>query len=121
VISSQARSFSFGCSSFAAHPAVSTLIIPSQTICFTSALDDEFEELPHTIYPNPNNGRFRIKTSAFQELELNIYTFLGELVYTKKITNNSGLDINCKLNAGFYLLNIWDGNRLFTQKFSVVK
>lgn len=102
-------------------PAVSTLSIHSQTICFTSAMDDEFEELPYTIYPNPNDGNFRINTSASQQLELNIYNFLGELAYTKKITNNSGLDINCELNAGFYLLNIWDGNRLFTQKFSVVK
>lgn len=65
-----------------------------------------------SVYPNPNNGEFVIKTaSANEKMTVEIYNVLGELVQTEKVNTEI---TNIKLNAkpGAYIVKITENNQL---------
>jgi hypothetical protein len=53
------------------------------------------------LYPNPNNGIFKINTQ--QNFDIEVYDILGQLVFTKKETQNI---IETELKKGIYLVKI---------------
>lgn len=74
-----------------------------------------------TIYPNPSTGNFTInmKKSVANGL-LNITNSIGEIVYTKLITNGSYIQMNTELSAGFYIVSIIDQQQAY-QSILIIK
>ena len=63
------------------------------------------------IYPNPNNGRFRIELDNDTDdlVEMSVYDNKGVLVNSQKFTDVIDVDISCN-PAGVYLLRISMGD-----------
>lgn len=63
-----------------------------------------------TIYPNPSNGIFTIDLSGLDEsyYRIEIYNFLGSIVYDGNLTTNSLNEINLSaLQDGYYIAKIY--------------
>ncbi|GAB4259924.1 MAG: hypothetical protein Kow0079_16920 [Vicingaceae bacterium] len=62
-----------------------------------------------TVYPNPNNGTFTVNINKQKlQLDINVYSTIGKLVYTDKIKNNNKqLDLSF-LPSGIYYIQLSD-------------
>ena len=66
------------------------------------------------VYPNPNNGRFRIELkdvdkNEMSETEMYIYDNKGVLVYNRRFVEEVDVDISIN-PSGVYLLRVVGGN-----------
>ena len=68
------------------------------------------------VYPNPASNNVSIKGLKTQS-ELNVLNLSGQLLLTKKINNNSTIELN--LPVGIYIVNISDGSSTYTKKLVV--
>ena len=62
-----------------------------------------------SIFPNPNNGSFKIQTAGAQNFvpaTIEIYNVLGEKVYSQFNIHNSPLTIDLKQPSGIYLYRV---------------
>jgi endonuclease I/chitodextrinase len=67
------------------------------------------------MFPNPTNGN-QIYFNVTEDATINIYTILGKLVQTSKVTKNkNSVDIS-KFSTGIYLLKINSGKQFITKK-----
>jgi len=80
-----------------------------------------------SVTPNPNRGEFTLSGLAAAEgnIDLNVVSMLGQVVYTTSITHNNQ-EISEKLNlgsvpAGLYILSIKTENGSSLVRFSVTK
>lgn len=71
------------------------------------------------IFPNPNNGNFRIANSTTKPLELIIYDLFGKEVYRNIYVGNSEIEINVHLEPGLYLVQSISGNQSQTDKLII--
>ena len=58
------------------------------------------------IYPNPNNGQVIITLNNLSDVNINIYSVSGKLVYTANLENTESHKINLNGDAGLYLLEV---------------
>lgn len=86
------------------------------------ALNDfvEVENL-FTIYPNPNNGEFRIKLNSVSNntIEVIVLDLRGRSIYNKSFGTSSSFEETINLGniqSGMYLVNVTDGNKRSTKK-----
>ena len=67
------------------------------------------------MFPNPTNGN-RVYFSATEDATVRLYTVLGKLVHSSKVTKaKNSIDIS-KLATGMYLLKIKSGAQLISKK-----
>ncbi len=79
-----------------------------------------------TIYPNPSNGSFSVDFISItnENLTINIYNALGEVVYSKLITSGSKLfsiDLSESISNGIYTLMLQGNTGNWVQKFVLSK
>ena len=84
--------------------------------------DDELEGFQ--LYPNPNNGDFKLKFNSTNEtVQLRVFDLAGRTVHAKDYTNVLGFfDEDVRLGnmaSGIYLLRVINGSRLTTQKIII--
>jgi PKD repeat protein len=78
-----------------------------------------------SIYPNPNNGNFKIHTSVNdnENYMLHVMNLLGETIYTERLVptgNTLEKEVNLgPISPGIYLLSIEGGREKYTQKIVV--
>ncbi len=75
-----------------------------------------------SIYPNPNNGNFTLKSSINTAFSIVIYNTLGEVIYNQK--NNSSAQLNIDLtkqSTGIYFIQINSENEFFSKKIIIDK
>jgi len=80
-------------------------------------------DLADAIYPNPSNGKFKIDFKDYdgKEIELEVHSLSGKLIY-KKTLNNASNSINLKDYAnGIYVLQVKKGNRWYGQNIVIQK
>ncbi|MCC6372426.1 MAG: T9SS type A sorting domain-containing protein, partial [Bacteroidia bacterium] len=72
------------------------------------------------LFPNPNNGHFKIEyESALKPSHLQVVNLLGEVVYSKEVEGTES-SLNLSLAKGVYFLRIiGEGKNLGTAKFIV--
>lgn len=75
-----------------------------------------------TLYPNPGNGIFAIKTSNLSDdVTVELYNILGELIYNRsqKLTSTlNTVDMNISNQAkGVYFIRVTDGKGVYTERF----
>ena len=70
-----------------------------------------------TLYPNPNKGEFFLSLSTIKgSEEVELYSAVGQLVMTQKLTQAENTRVDMKDQAnGVYLVRIKDGNTLLKQ------
>jgi len=74
------------------------------------------------IYPNPSERSFKIdlfNLSENPEINLDIYSIDGKLVYTKVYKYTSPVEFTNLLSSGIYQVKITTGNRVMVQKLIV--
>ena len=90
-----------------------------------AGLEDHFEDNGFYAYPNPSNGNVYFKTAkAFSnDLMVNVYDALGQVVHTfvhKANTNISQININ-NLSNGMYFLQLNLEGKTVTEKIMLEK
>jgi hypothetical protein len=76
-----------------------------------------------SVYPVPNNGNFTIALSnnSYGVTDLEIYTILGEKVYSQNISSmQNTVTLNLNLNAGLYILQMKGDNGTISKKIEVI-
>ncbi len=74
------------------------------------------------VYPNPNNGQFKVTVSGAGEgqSEIQVFSLLGVKVYSGKINNQEVNEISLNTNTnGFYLVEITSGTTKVFRKIIV--
>jgi hypothetical protein len=67
------------------------------------------------IFPNPTDNVLNVECSK-QNVELQIFNFSGEVVYSEKLKSNS---IHLNQPAGIYFVKVSDGQKTYTQKLVI--
>ncbi|MDZ7604467.1 MAG: T9SS type A sorting domain-containing protein [Cyclobacteriaceae bacterium] len=82
-------------------------------------LNDELNNNP-LIYPNPSEGIIRIQAPADRVLftRLEVIDMNGRIVEKSRAGKDN---IELRLNAGSYVINLYNGNQLTTSRKVVVK
>ena len=87
------------------HPLRSATILTRSTLGV-----EDFSLAATSIYPNPSNGNFVVKTKSALE-SINIYTQTGAFVKTIKVISQSSAEVNVQgLSTGIYLLELKNSN-----------
>lgn len=76
----------------------------------------EKREMLFTLYPNPNDGTFRINTTSQSgRLQLNIYNSLGRQIKNMEVDGNASNTVNLHASSGIYLVELVgvDGHHAF--------
>ena len=72
-----------------------------------------------TVYPNPNNGSFTIKTNVNEENTIKITDITGKIVWGTQ-TSMDIVDINLiGLNKGIYFVNVSNENNIQVEKIVI--
>jgi hypothetical protein len=90
---------------------------PSTGIADLKKNSDDF-----TVYPNPSNGKFRIKTAGekfYKESKLEMFSFDGKPVFTQMLkVNDSEIDPG-NLQPGFYFLKITSEGKSYSKSLVI--
>jgi len=98
--------------------------IPSTTIHVEIVGVEDNDQLNFNIYPNPNNGKFTIQMNdeLIDNANFELFDAMGNLVYSKVLTNTNKHDISLKNVAyGIYTVRITSSNNSTTQKLVIQK
>jgi ELWxxDGT repeat protein len=68
------------------------------------------------MYPNPSNGVFNLQISGHQNMQVEIYNTLGQLMLTQNIENNLTQLNMMNFNNGIYNVRLLKNNELIYQK-----
>lgn len=106
----------FGCDTFVGYVYVDYVL--------TGMADDTLApDNSLMIFPNPNNGEFSLKTPFVrnENVQIEVYTSLGQKVYhTKAIINTSLYQIKIPdAKSGLYVLEICSDKNIIAGKFSI--
>lgn len=91
----------------------------------TTSVSDRYLSQSVSVFPNPCNGKFNIKTNGLFDsgTKLDIITLSGEIILSKQINNKSAnplLSVDLKNTAkGMYFINIYDKKRRVAKKILV--
>ncbi len=79
----------------------------AQTLTRTQLGNEKFSLESASVYPNPSNGNFTIKTNSTLS-KINVYTQTGAFVKTIEVSNDSkDIDVSINgLSSGVYLLEL---------------
>lgn len=85
--------------------------------------NSEFSLNSFSISPNPNNGKFVLKSSSklSEKLELRLYDVQSRLIQTKIIENteNQEVDFSNDLKSGIYIVTVFNGGNSISFKMVV--
>ncbi len=73
------------------------------------------------VFPNPNNGRFRVELLNFDnKAQVYVYNQLGAILHHSEIDNNGNTEIDLtKAHRGLYFVRVVDGEKQFVNKIIV--
>lgn len=72
------------------------------------------------VYPNPNNGFFKIRNLTEQQGQYSIYDITGKSVYNSKLQENT-TNVDLNLNSGIYILKVNNGNYSYSERIIIQK
>jgi PKD repeat protein len=95
----------------------------SKTKCIDVSTDiNNINALNFSIYPNPSNGVFNVKTTSnSHQMTVLVYNVIGEIVKTFEFQNNEGIMNLSHLNNGVYIVKVITDNQSSTQKINIIK
>jgi len=88
--------------------------------CMTVDIKEEIITTFVNLYPNPNDGTFRVEVAEFEgDAMLRVYNTTGQLLRSEKLTNSGVVSISEKLPLGVYLLKFETTDQVNVQRFVV--
>ncbi len=85
-----------------------------------TAISSAVNETLKNIYPNPTTGKLYLEFNLFtEELLINVYDMLGQIIQHKKIINATDTELNIQGEAGIYFIEILNGKE--RELFKVIK
>lgn len=73
-----------------------------------------------TLYPNPNKGKFEIHTSSINEVDIEIFSFLGEKVFSTTNFTEKSIEIDLSNSLkGIYFVKLYDGEKVLSKKIVI--
>lgn len=74
-----------------------------------------------TVFPNPSQGNFRLNwNDLFKDnVQVNIYNQIGELVLSNTFTNQNSASFNLPLAAGMYFIELLSEEKIISRKISI--
>jgi len=94
-----------------------------ETIKEIESSEDSFDTV--VIYPNPNDGNFKVSAPTFhliKNITIELFDSLGKFVFRKQIKDinylNEPISFN-NLRSGLYVLKIIDGNKVISKKIII--
>jgi PKD repeat protein len=98
-----------------------------QTVVTTIGLDENLINQTMAVYPNPNNGNFRVEfqVEGLKEVELRVVSLLGQVMYESKPGNISGtyreeIDLSDEA-AGVYVLQVISDDATISRRITIRK
>ncbi|MFV8357633.1 T9SS type A sorting domain-containing protein, partial [Flavobacterium sp. XS1P32] len=90
----------------------------------TNLATNDFEFENFVLYPNPNNGSFKIsfKPETNDEIKITIYDISGKNIYNKTFQNSGMFDQESQIktiSSGVYLVNIQNGENKMVRRILV--
>ena len=83
--------------------------------CGTLSIEDEIFDKQLNVYPNPIKNNLHITSSLSEQVDIKIYTILGEILLEEKITNTTTINTE-SFKTGIYLVEFTSGNKKITKK-----
>jgi hypothetical protein len=88
----------------------------------TLGIEENGEISGLNIYPNPTAGKVQVELSSYQstdEYRIEVYTILGDFIYTSEITSRSTtLDLS-EEPGGIYFMKVYHGHRVQTTRIAL--
>jgi hypothetical protein len=81
----------------------------------------EFDKVAVSIYPNPASEVLNIVLSDSRDASVEIYSSLGQRVYTGEITGNHARVTISALQKGIYFIKVYDNNSGTKETLSFIK
>jgi hypothetical protein len=72
--------------------------------------DDNLINRVNRVFPNPTNGIINFNLSELTNVSIEIYTNVGELIYTQSSINNRFFSVNLDTSRGLYIIKIKSNN-----------
>lgn len=89
----------------------------SDEIEFMLSSSGLFEKIELSVYPNPSHGKMHLNMSQVID-ELHVYDLQGRIVYSSQPKKHN-VQLDLKIQKGFYILKLYSGNQQFTQRIVV--
>jgi hypothetical protein len=83
--------------------------------CATLSLENELFEKQLSIYPNPLKNNLYVNSDLTENIDIKIYTILGEILFEEK-TNNATIINTETFKTGIYFVELSSGNKKITKK-----
>ena len=105
-------------------PCANTMIVSSDTmeVNFATNVDQLAGNDALQLYPNPNDGSFRLKTQNVKCTSIDVLNVTGQVVYQNKPEVPQAeytINLAQQLPAGTYMLRVYDGERYYRKSFTV--
>jgi hypothetical protein len=85
-----------------------------------SSISEKNNRNSFTIYPNPSNGKLKLKTNLVVNNYFEIHDVLGKKIYYSKIENETTeIDLNGE-KPGIYFIHIYDSAGSFETKKLII-
>ncbi|MFT5823483.1 MAG: hypothetical protein ACI8ZM_004745 [Crocinitomix sp.] len=73
-----------------------------------------------TVYPNPNRGIFKIHTSSINKIDIEVFNFLGEKVFSTSNFIEKSIELDLSNSPkGIYYVKLYDGEKVLTEKIVI--
>jgi hypothetical protein len=86
----------------------------------TAVQDLDINGNENYIFPNPNNGDFKLHVDTDDDLNLTISDISGRMIYTQQLNKNSS-SISVNLPTGVYILHAYNNNTNSIKKLIIEK
>jgi hypothetical protein len=95
-------------------------------------VDDKEDSVLVSIYPNPNNGLFTLEINMQQvqiknkEVKVEVVNSIGQIIYSKVITNTTGyvshhVELAGNVTPGIYVMRITMGDEVEKNRLMLVR
>ena len=93
----------------------STIQFVQNVIDCTGLEESSIYQAQIKIFPNPNNGSFKLLVSQEEGMKAEIYNLLGELIQTKELSEEKAIfDLN-PIKRGIYFLRLLKNSEVIYQ------
>lgn len=94
--------------------------VNESVLCYISSVDEKDQVIFASVYPNPNNGHFKIQFDRAINGSIIMYNSEGKTIHEQPV-NNTSADFSFEQMApGLYFLRVYDDSFKFINSFKLI-
>lgn len=104
-----------------------SVVILDDDITVTVVLEEDIDtdiadlvDVELSVYPNPASDKLNISSGSITIDAIHVYDIAGKIVYQNAIHDKAHTIDLTKFRAGFYILQVYFGQQVHTEKFSIM-